>query len=236
MKPSSKLTAALLLGLLLAACGSAPKKGGDNPSTPVGQTEAPKPPDKGDPQKRFAVALEQLKAKQLQEAEESLTSLTQDFPQFSGPWTNLGIIYAKSNRKPQAAVAFNKAAVLNQENVVAFNWLGILARETNDYSRAQMAYDKVLKLDPDNALAHYNLAILLDEYLKRPVDALPHDEEYQRLSGKQDLKVLAWVAEIEANQPKPAPAAAEAAAPAAAATPSDKAKASARPSNTEPKK
>lgn len=232
MKPSSKLTAALLLGLLLAACGSAPKRT-DGPGTPPAarQPDAPKPPDKGDPQARFEAALAQLKAKQLQEAEESLVSLTKDFPQFSGPWTNLGILYAKSNRKPQAAVAFNKAAVLNQENVVAFNWLGILARETNDYPRAQLAYEKVLKLDPDNALAHYNLAILFDEFLKRPADALPHYREYQRLSGKQDLKVLAWVAEIEASMPKPAPApvAAPATVPPAANKPS------VRPSNAESK-
>lgn len=232
MKPSSKLTAALLLGLMLAACGSAPKRT-DGPKAPAAasQPDAPKPPDKGDPQARFDAALEQLKARQLQEAEASLVSLTQDFPQFSGPWTNLGIIYAKSNRKAQAAVAFNKAAVLNQENVVAFNWLGILARETNDYPRAQLAYEKVLKLDPDNALAHYNLAILLDEFLKRPADALPHYQEYQRLSGKQDLKVLAWVAEIEASMPKPAPApvAAPVTVPPAATKPS------VRPSNTESK-
>jgi tetratricopeptide (TPR) repeat protein len=232
MKPSSKLTATLLLSLMLAACGSAPKKT-DGPTAPaVGQAEAPKPPDKGDPQARFNAALEQLKTKQLQEAEQSLVSLTQDFPQFSGPWTNLGIIYAKSNRKPQAAIAFNKAAVLNQENVVAFNWLGILARETNDYPRAQLAYEKVLKLDPDNALAHYNLAILFDEFLKRPADALPHYREYQRLSGRQDLKVLAWVAEIEASMPKPAPApvATPSPAPPAAAKPS------VRPSDSESKK
>lgn len=233
MTPSTKLTATLLLGLLLAACGSAPKKtdGPRTPSAATSQPEAPKPPDKGDPQARFDAALAQLQARQLQEAEESLVSLTQDFPQFSGPWTNLGILYAKSNRKAQAAVAFNKAAVLNQENVVAFNWLGILARETNDYPRAQLAYEKVLKLDPDNALAHYNLAILLDEFLKRPVDALLHYQEYQRLSGKPDLKVLAWVAEIEASTPKPAPAAVAApvTAPPAATKPS------VRPSNTESK-
>ena len=64
--------------------------------------------------------------------------------------------------------ALAKAAALNPDNKVAFNWLGILARETNDYPRAQLAYEKVLKLDPDNALAHYNLAILFDEFLKRP--------------------------------------------------------------------
>ncbi|HSW11917.1 MAG TPA: tetratricopeptide repeat protein [Solimonas sp.] len=215
--PALKFALALALCAALGACKTAPKK--DLPAPPGKETAAV--PDKGDPQARFNAALGQLKAKQLQEAEQSLVALTKDFPEYSGPWTNLGIIYANSKRKPQAAVAFNKAAILNQENAVAFNWLGILARETGDYPRAQMAYDKVLKLDPNNALAHYNLAIMYDEHLKRPMDALPHYKEYQRLSGKQDLKVLAWVAEIEANAPKPAPAP-------AAATPA-KGKAKAKP-------
>lgn len=192
----------LAVAVTLAACSLGPKR-----AEPQARPEAPaeaavKGPDKGDPQARFDAALEQLKAKQLQEAEQGFLTLTQDFPQYSGPWTNLGILYANSKRRPQAMVAFNKAAVLNQENVVAFDWIGILARETRDYPRAQAAYERVLKLQPDHALAHYNLAILLDEYLKRPADALPHYREYQRLSGKQDLKVLAWVAEIEAQASK----------------------------------
>lgn len=229
VKPLRELALALALTAALAACKTAPTQ---PLSSPPGAPTATAPkPDKGDPQARFNAALAQMKAKQFQEAEQEFQALTKDFPEYSGPWTNLGIIYANSNRKPQAAVAFNKAAILNQDNVVAFNWLGILARETRDYPRAQMAYDKVLKLQPDSALAHYNLAILLDEHLKRPMDALPHYKEYQRLSGKQDLKVLAWVAEIEANAAKAVPP--PAAAPAATAPKPKSAGASPRPGRKE---
>lgn len=220
MKASSKLQLALVLalGAAVSACKTAPSKP-EPPDRPGAEATAPKPPDKGDPKARFASALELLKAKQFQESEEALLALTKDFPEYSGPWTNLGIIYFNSNRKGPAAAAFNKAAVLNQDNAVAFNYLGMLARETKDYPRAQMAYEKALKLEPDNALVHLNLGILLDEYLKRPADALPHYKEYQRLSGKQDLKVLAWVAEIEANAAKAAPPPAAAPAVAPSATP-----------------
>ncbi|MDM4768825.1 tetratricopeptide repeat protein [Solimonas sp. SE-A11] len=220
MKASSKLQLALVLalGATVSACKTSPERPAP-PDRPGAEATAPKPPDKGDPKARFAAALEQLKGKQFQEAEEALTSLTKDFPEYSGPWTNLGIIYFNSNRKGPAAAAFNKAAVLNQDNAVAFNYLGMLARETKDYPRAQMAYEKALKLEPDNALVHYNLAILLDEYLKRPADALPHYKDYQRLSGKQDLKVIAWVAEIESNIAKAAPPPAAAPAVSPSATP-----------------
>ncbi len=211
MNASTRFLLPLLLTAVLAACGTTPTKPVSRPVDDGGKPTA-QVPDKGDPQARFNAALAQFKAKQIQEAEQAFTELTKDFPQYSGPWTNLGIIYANSNRKPLALVAFNKAAVANQDNAAAWNWIGILSREQRDYARAQAAYERVLKLQPDNALAHFNLAILLDEYLKRPADALPHYKEYQRLSGKQDLRVLAWVAEIEAAAkaaaPPPAPAAA----------------------------
>ncbi len=207
MKASSKLLLVLALGLTLSACELLPKReAGTSTSGPTdGSVTAPKPPDKGDPEARFKAALELWKQNQIAETETALKDLTVDFPQYSGPWTNLGILYAKSNRRDLALSAFNNAISLNAGNDVAYNWQGMLYREARDYPRAHAAYDQALKINPDSALAHYNLAILYDAHLKQPQLALPHYRSYQKLSGKQDLKVLAWVAEIEA---KAAPAAA----------------------------
>lgn len=212
MKASSKLLLVLLLGSTLSACGLMPQKGSETPGTTQAPV-APKPPDKGDPQARFNAALDLWKQNQIAETETALKELTTDFPQYSGPWTNLGILYAKSNRRDLALAALNNATTLNADNDVAFNWLGMLYREGRDYNRALTAYNRALKINPNSALAHYNLAILLDEHLKQPQQALPHYSAYQKLSGKQDLKVLAWVAEIEAKAKAATPA------PAAAVTP-----------------
>jgi hypothetical protein len=38
--------------------------------------------------------------------------------------------------------------------------------------------------------------------MKQPAQALPHYKNYQTLTGGNDLRVLPWIAEIEANQPK----------------------------------
>ncbi|HUP93027.1 MAG TPA: tetratricopeptide repeat protein [Solimonas sp.] len=190
------LVVCLCLGL--SACGMLKTKeeAPTAPATPV-TPAGPKPPSKGDPQQRFSAALDMHRKNQIQEAEQAFVALTKDFPQFSGPFTNLGILYAKSNRRPQALAALNQAVLLNRDNAVAYNWLGIEYREANDLMRAKAAYEKALSLKSDYALAHYNYAILLDEHLKRPGEALPHYKDYMRLSGKQDLKVMAWVAEIE---------------------------------------
>lgn len=202
-----RLLAVLCLGLSLAACSGLGRKDDTQPR-PGTPGDAPALPDKGDPQARFDAALSQWKQNQIAEAEAELKALTVDFPEFSGPWTNLGILYAKSNRRDAAVAALSTAATLNPKNDVAFNWLGILNREAGQLERARLAYLKALDANPDSALAHYNLAILLDAHLKQPDAALAHYAAYQRLAGKQDLKVMAWVAEIEARQTAadPAPA------------------------------
>lgn len=219
--PMAQAVLALVL-LTLAACGGAPTrpdKGPALPTRPTTQPEAPVAPvpDKGDPEARFKQALDLMKAKKTAEAEAGFLKLAQDFPDYAGPQMNLGIIYDKSNRRDVAISAFSRAAAANPQNASAFNWLGIANREAGNYPRAQQAYEKAISVKPDYAAAQLNLGILLDEYLKQPAAALPHYREYLRLYGKEDLRVLAWIAEIEAAQKAASPAPPPAAVPAAAA-------------------
>lgn len=194
---------AIALAAALAACGSVQQRP-QPPDAPAG-AETPVEADKGDPRQRFDAAMQLLRDNQIAEAEDALTQLAQDFPEHSGPWTNLGILFARSNRRPQALGAFSKAAQLNSQNKIAFNWLGILHRETGELDRARQSYERALTIDPGYAYAHYNLGLLLDAHLKRPTDALPHYREYLRLSNNDDLKVMAWIAEIEAANPAQTP-------------------------------
>lgn len=193
------LTAAL--AFTLSACSMLKPDDARPQPQPGAPILAPALPDKGDPEARFSAAMALWQRNDIAEAEAALKALTDDFPEFSGPWTNLGILYAKSNRRALAVAALSRAATLNAKNDVAFNWLGILNREAGDLERARLAYQKALDANPDSALAHYNLAILLDAHLKQPQAALPHYAAYQQLSGTDDLKVLAWVAEIKATTP-----------------------------------
>lgn len=209
--PAALRLSALALTLALSACGFFPKKSElPEPPTREEPPAVPAEPDKGDPQARFDAAMALWQQGQVGEAEQALIALLKDFPEHSGPWTNLGIIFAKSNRRDQAIGALAKAAALNPDNKVAFNWLGILYREAGDLTRARLSYERALKLDPDYALAHFNYGILLDAHLKRPADALPHYRAYQQADGNtDDLRVIAWIAEIEAAAsaatPPPAP-------------------------------
>lgn len=198
------------------------------PAAPVAPAPAaPAVVDKGDPDTRFKAALELMKQNQPQDAETALSELAKDFPQFGGPFTDLGIIYAKSKRVQPAIQAFTRAALANPQNPLAYNWLGILLRESNDYARAELAYKKALTINPNYAAANLNLGILYDAYLHRPQDALPYYKAYQRLGGQDDLRVLVWIAQIEKTQtpPSTAPAAQPAVKPKPAATTSSKSQA-----------
>lgn len=210
--PGALLPAALLLALL-GACSSNPKTAdSDKPETVVSKpaTDAAKPG--ATPEARFAAALEQMKNGQLDEAEKALQALSKEQPKASGPWTNLGIIYAKTKRRDAAITALNRAVELKPDNAVAWNWLGIQYRSAGDAVRAQNAYEQAIKANSQDPLAHLNYAILLDQVLKRPQEAIAQYQEYQKLLGKPDLPSTAWIAELQAaNKPAAAPAAAPAA-------------------------
>jgi tetratricopeptide (TPR) repeat protein len=196
------LVAFALAATLLAGCAgraTKPKPTAPDASTPTAPVAAP---DKGDPQGRFDAALTLMKQKKTAEAEKAFLELTKDFPNYSGPQANLGIIFATTNRRDGAIAAFTRAANANPSNASAFNWLGILNREVGDFARAKQSYEKALQVKPGYAAAELNLGILLEMYMKQPAEALPHYKAYQSLTGGTDLRVLPWIAEIEANLPK----------------------------------
>lgn len=200
---------ALLAVALVAGCAGGPSRKTARPGPAVEaepESAAPAKADKGDPDSRFAVALQLMKDRQMKEAREAFLQLAKDFPQHSGPFTDLAIIQYQA-KQPQLAIAnFEKATRINPENATAWNWLGIIAREANDYPKAEEAYGKALALKPDYAAAHLNLGVLHDVYTKQPAKALNHYREYQKLAGSDRLIVTVWIRELEAQLPPPAPA------------------------------
>jgi tetratricopeptide (TPR) repeat protein len=198
-------------GLVLAACsGPAPrpypaattvrKPEAVAPAVPI---PAPKPlaDPRGDPESRFQLALQAMKDGQRDAAHRGFDALAHDFPQFSGPLSDLGVLQAHDRQYDAAITSFASATSANGKNAFAWGWLGILYRERGDYAHAEQAYRQALALRPDDATAHYNLGILYDVYLRRPNEALVQYREYQRLSssGEDDkrLIVAVWIRQIE---------------------------------------
>ncbi|WP_161554221.1 tetratricopeptide repeat protein [Stenotrophobium rhamnosiphilum] len=169
-------------------------RGSTQNSVPAGNASAN---SKGDPEQRFNAALKLMKDRQTPEAIAAFTSLARDYPEFSGPMTDLAILYAQSRQRPQAIAGLTKAVSTNPRNAVAWNWLGTLYRESGDYPRAEQAYQQALATKFDYAAAHMNLGILYEVSMRRPQEALSQYREYLRLSGKENLIVTAWIKQLE---------------------------------------
>jgi tetratricopeptide (TPR) repeat protein len=195
------LLPSLLAAMLVACSGPAPyvahKPAPSTNALPSAPPAAAADPAKGDPQARFQAALKLMKDRKPQEARDAFASLAQDFPQYSGPLNDLGVLQAQGKQRDQAIASFAKAVAADEHNAFAWNWLGILYRESGDYARAEQAYRKAIAVKPEDAAAHLNLGILCDVYLGRPAEALAQYREYQRIAGSGNLMVGVWIRQIE---------------------------------------
>lgn len=186
----------LLMALvLLAACSSTPstRSAADQPGRAAASTQP-----SAAAQQRLNAALALLQEGRRDEAREALLALTRDYPQYSGPFTDLGILYARNRQRDDAIAAFRKAVSVNPRNAVAWNWLGTLYREAGQFSAADQAYRSAIAARPQDPAAHLNLAILYDVSLHRPDIALPAYREYQRLAGSEARAIVSvWIKELE---------------------------------------
>jgi len=220
--PSGAVAAAILCAL--TACGSAPTKQ-DAPAA-VGPEKAaaatPQPTPAPLPQAavdKFDQAISLLESGQADAAEKQLLELTAAYPDYSGPYLNLGIAQMKRGDLAAAEKSLKTAAERAPQNAKVFNQLGILYRHLGRLQEADAAYQEALRIDPDYALAHLNLGVLCDLYLGQPQRALDEYERYLSLTSEPQPQVAGWVKELRARLGNSAPAndakAAESAAKAA---------------------
>jgi Tfp pilus assembly protein PilF len=154
-----------------------------------------------DIQTGYQHALQSMQAGQWNEAREQLTQITTQQPSLSGPWINLGITQTMLGDHTSAESSFKKAIDTNNRNIEAYNQLGMLYRRHGRLDEAQFIYEEALRRDPDNANVHWNLGILYDRYLPNPRQALLHYQRYQQLTGSDDPRLLAWIAELDSRNP-----------------------------------
>lgn len=199
MTRSSKTLAAAALMLGLAACAPGPARPPMRAPVVGSYPATPPPPESrlAEADERFKAALQLMKEGQRPAAQAAFVALSRDFPDLSGPLTDLGILYAQGQQRALAITSLSRAVAANPRNAVAYNWLGTLYREAGDYAAAERAFRQALSARPDYAEAHLNLGVLYDLSMKRPRDALTQYREYQRYAGTDRLIVSAWIKELE---------------------------------------
>ncbi len=147
-------------------------------------------------QSAFGRAVEAMQKKQWEQAEAGLVQLNLDYPGLSGPWLNLGIVYAATERMEEAENAFARAIEVNSNNLDAYNHLAALKRNKGDFAAAEGLYQQALAIWPDHADSHLNLGVLYDIYMGRFDQAVMQYEAYQALQDEPDRRVAGWLQDI----------------------------------------
>ncbi len=200
--PMSKFSrlAAIGVTLILAACASAPEPAPAPAPAPVTEAQAAAQAAAAAAeaeQKRYAKAIETLKAGKAERAVELLLEVSRRAPDQPFVFTNLGLAYFKLERFELAEEAFAQALARNSRDAVAHNHLGILERRKGQFEAALERYRSAIAIDRDYARAHLNLGILFDIYLQDLEKALAQYQKYQSLVPEQDKQVAGWILDIE---------------------------------------
>ncbi len=153
---------------------------------------------------QYAQALDLMKAGRNTDAELEFKQLIAAYPQFAGPQLNLGLLYVRDSRLPEAEGAFKAALELAPANPVAGDELGIVERKLGKFTDAEAAYMRAIAAEPNYAPAHLNLGVLYDLYMAEPQKALDQFERYIEIAG-ENKQVAGWVVELRKRVGGPAP-------------------------------
>lgn len=145
----------------------------------------------------YQEALDAMKNGDTGKAKTLLQTLVKNYPDLSGPHTNLGLLYYREQKMDDAETAFLKAIEINPGSSVSYNHLGIINRGRGKFKEAEDFYLKALEADGEYALAHLNIGILYDLYLGRLKKAKNHYERFQELSKEQDKEVEKWLIDLD---------------------------------------
>lgn len=120
--------------------------------TKVDQYLAGKPRD---PQMRFLKSVVQTELGKPDEAVETLTQITQEFPELPEPYNNLAVLYAGQNQYDKARTALEMAIRLNPNYATAYENLGDVYAKL-----ASQSYGRSLQLQGNNPQATQKVATL----------------------------------------------------------------------------
>lgn len=195
------LLVALVLLAVLAGCATPAAR-----EAAPGQAAAPakvEPPVPAPARQAYEQALASMQAGRHKEAETVLLELTRKYPELSGPYANLGILYYRTGRPTEAVEMLNKAIGINSQQAAYYNQLGVIQRSNGRFAEARTAYSRALEVDANYPFAHLNLGILYDLYLGEPDRAVAHYQRYAELNPADAKQVEKWIADLKQRTQKP---------------------------------
>jgi len=145
----------------------------------------------------FDAALQALHDGRMDEAQRGFAALTRTNPELGGPHANLGVIYRREDKLPEAVAELELAVHCDPQQAVYWNQLGITYRQQGQFAKAREAYERSIDLDPGYPAPKLNLGILFDLYLWDGQRALELYDRYLELTPQGDEQVKKWVADLK---------------------------------------
>ena len=181
--------------LLLAACGSTPKKpvividqSIKKPSVQLTQAQTA----------RYQQALTLMQQNKLDEAEPLFIELIAQQPELTGAYVNLGAIEKDAKRIPKAQEYFTKALDINPNFVDALVQKASIHQDLGEFSNAEDLLRRAEAIQPENPIVNYNLGVLYELYLQEYDLAIQYYKRYVALSSAEDIEtVKRWILLLE---------------------------------------
>lgn len=147
-------------------------------------------------QKDYQQALTLMKAKKWQQAQTLFDKVILKQPSLSGSYVNKAMIAKQQGKLAAAQLLLNKAIEVNSVNLYAHHLQGQIYRLQGAFEKSEQSYLAALSIWPDFAQAHASMAILLELYRGRLLDAHAHYSTYLTLKP-DDEEVKRWLAGLE---------------------------------------
>jgi Flp pilus assembly protein TadD len=124
-----------------------------------------------------------------------LTRVTEEAPEVTTPFVDLGIAHARSGDLQAAESSLRAALERTPDHPVANNELGIVYRKTGRFEQARKSYEQALAVQPEFHYARRNLAVLCDLYLADLACAARNYSAYLEVVP-DDRDAQIWLADI----------------------------------------
>jgi tetratricopeptide (TPR) repeat protein len=145
---------------------------------------------------KYKQALTFMKNQEWRKAETLFDEILVIHPQLSGAYVNKALIAIEQKNLSGANDQLDKALEVNAMNPYAYQMKGKVARLTGNFELAEKSYLKALDIWPEYPEAQVNLAILLELYRGRLLDARKYYLSYLELQA-DDQQVQRWLAGVE---------------------------------------
>ena len=144
----------------------------------------------------FKAALALMQAKKWQKAQQKLDAIIAQQPELSGSYVNKALIAFKQNKQLNANKTLAQAIKVNPLNPYAYNLQGQIARLQGNFILAEKSYQQALSIWPQYAQAQLNMAILLELYRGRLLEAKEYYQRYLKINP-DDKQAQRWLAGLE---------------------------------------